>query len=140
MTRSGRGSQAPISGGPSDEPRPLWPDGVLYHGSRLLLIVGVAAVVTALFPPMGRSTVGRYTVGMVLTEPVIAEVPFVVSKSIAQLQRERADAAAGMSPTFDFRPEAADTMALRLGRFFDQIDTIALAGDAETLRRYLGRY
>ena len=137
MTRSGRGNLAPISGGPSDEPRPLWPDGVLYHGSRLLLIVGVAAVVTALFPPMGRSTVGRYTVGMVLTEPVIAEVPFVVPKSIAQLQRERADAAAGMSPTFDFRSGAADTMALRLGRFFDQIDTIASAGDAETLRRFL---
>jgi hypothetical protein len=92
---------------------PPWPDGVLYHGSRLLLIVGVATIVTALFPPMGRSTLGRYTVGMVLTEPVIADVPFVVPKSVAELQRERADAAAGVPPTFDFRPEAGDTMAVR---------------------------
>ncbi len=137
MTRSGRGNQIPTPGGPSDEPRPPWPDGVLYHGSRLLLIVGVAVIVTALFPPVGRSTVGRYTVGTVLTKPVIADVPFVVSKSVAELQRERADAAAGVPPTFDFRPEAGDTMVVRLGRFFDQIDTIASAGDAEGLRRYL---
>ncbi len=137
MTRSGRGSQIPISGSTSEEPRPPWPDGVLYHGSRLLLIVGVAVIVTALFPPVGRSTLGRYTLGMVLTEPVIADVPFVVPKSVAQLQRERAGAAAGMPATFDFRPEAGDTMAVRLGRFFDQIDTIAVSGDAETLRRFL---
>ncbi len=137
MTRSGRGNQIPISEGSSDEPRPPWPDGVLYHGSRLLLIVGLAVIVTALFPPVGRSTVGRYSVGMVLTDPVIAEVPFVVSKSVAELQRERADAAGGVPPTFDFRAEAGDTMAVRLGRFFDQIDTIASAGEAETLRRYL---
>ena len=116
---------------------PPWPDGVLYHGSRLLLIVGVATIVTALFPPMGRSTLGRYTVGMVLTEPVIADVPFVVPKSVAELQRERADAAAGVPPTFDFRPEAGDTMAVRLGRFFDRVDTSALADDPEEVRRYL---
>ena len=106
---------------------------MLYHGARLLLLVGVAAIVTALFPPTGRSTVGRYSVGMVLTEPVIAEVPFVVPKSPAELQRERADAATGVPPTFDFRPEAGDTMEVRLGRFFDQLDTIAAsAGDPET--------
>lgn len=127
----------PVSDGASDEPRPAWPDGVLYHGWRLLLIVGVAAIITALFPPMGRSTLGRYSVGMVLTEDVIAEVPFVVNKSVAELQRERADAAAGVPSTFDFRPEAGDTMTVRLGRFFDQLDTVASAGDPETLRRLL---
>ena len=137
MTRSGRGSPVPMPGRSVEESRPLWPDGVLYHGSRFLLIVGVAAVITALFPPVGRSTVGRYSVGMVLTEPVIAEVPFVVSKSIAELQRERADAAAGVPPTFDFRAEAGDTMAARLGRFFDQVDTVAAAGDPEAVRRFL---
>ena len=137
MTRNGQGGRPPVSDGSSEEPRPLWPDGVLYHGSRLLLIVGVAAVITALFPPVGRSTVGRYSVGMVLTEPVIAEVPFIVPKPTAELQRERAEVAAGVPPTFDFRSEAADTMTARLGRFFDQLDTIASGGDPETLRRYL---
>ena len=137
MTRSGRGNRIPMPGGSSEEQRPPWPDGVLYHGSRLLLIVGVAAIVTTLFPPVGRSTVGRYSVGMVLTEPVIAEVPFVVSKTIAELQRERVDAAAGVPPTFDFRPEAGDTMAVRLGRFFDQVDTIAATGDPEAVQRHL---
>ncbi len=136
MTRYARG-QIPLSHGFSEEPRPPWPDGVLYHGARLLLLVGVAAIVTALFPPTGRSTVGRYSVGMVLTEPVIAEVPFVVPKSPAELQRERADAAAGVPPTFDFRPEAGDTMAVRLDRFFDQLDTLAASGDPETVRSFL---
>ena len=136
MTRYARG-QIPFSHGASREPMPPWPDGVLHHGVRLLLLVGVAAIVTALFPPMGRSPVGRYSVGMVLTEPVIAEVPFLVPKSPAELQRERADAAAGVPPTFGFRPEAGDTMAARLGRFFDQLDTLAAAGDPETLRRFL---
>lgn len=137
MTRDGRRGRMPSAGGSTEGPRPGWPDGVLYHGSRLLLIVGVAAIVTMLFPPVGPSTVGRYSVGEVLTEPIIAEVPFVVPKPVEELQQERSDAAAGVPPTFDLRPEAGDTMVARLGRFFDQIDTVAAAGDPDTLRRFL---
>ncbi len=119
-------SNGPVQGGvlgdfQEKERLPPWPDGVLYHGARLLIMVGLAASITALFPPVGRSTVGRYEAGMVLIEPVIAQVPFTVPKSVAELQRERADAAAGVPPTFDYRLEAADTMAIRLGRFFDQL-------------------
>ena len=136
-------SNGPVQGGvlgdfQEKERLPPWPDGVLYHGSRLLIMVGLAASITALFPPVGRSTVGRYEAGMVLIEPVIAQVPFTVPKSVAELQRERADAAAGVPPTFDYRLEAADTMAIRLGRFFDQLRLAASAGDVEAILGFLG--
>ena len=123
------------------EQLPPWPDGVLYHGSRLLVMVGLAASITALFPPVGRSTVGLYEEGMVLTQPVIAQVPFTVPKSVAELQRERANAAAGVPPTFAYRAEAGDTMVVRLDRFFDQLGSIASVddsvGDVEGLQGFL---
>ena len=114
--------------------RPPWPDGVVYHGSRLLVVVALAVTITALFPPIGGATLGRFEVGMVLTEAVIAEVPFTIPKSTEELQRERADAAAGVPPTFNYRPEAGDTMVVRLGRFFARLDSVASEGDSETLR------
>lgn len=136
MTRNGHWKYgSDVDGSPQDA-RPPWPDGVIYHGARWLLLVVVAAVITALFPPTGRS-VGAYTEGTVLTDAVIAEVPFAVPKSTVELQRERTDAAAGVSPTFAFRPEAADTMRVRLTRFFDQLDTVAATGDADEVRRFL---
>jgi len=120
--------------GQGDHVRPTWPDGVVYHGSRLLLLVVLAGTITALFPPIRGSTLGRFEEGMVLTDPVIAEVPFTIPKSTTELQRERADAAAGVSPTFNYRPEVGDTMAARLDRFFAHLDAVAEEGDSDLLR------
>ena len=120
--------------GPTEHVRPTWPDGVVYHGTRLLLLLVLAMTITLLFPPMRGSTLGFFEEGMVLTEPVIAEVPFTIPKSTAELQRERADAAAGVSPTFSYRPEAGDTMVVRLSRFFLHLDSVAAIGDSEILR------
>jgi hypothetical protein len=106
----------------------------VYHGTRLLLLLVLAMTITLLFPPMRGSTLGFFEEGMVLTEPVIAEVPFTIPKSTAELQRERADAAAGVSPTFSYRPEAGDTMVVRLSRFFLHLDSVAAIGDSEILR------
>ena len=134
MTRDGRSTYTVASQTQPDHVRPPWPDGVVYHGLRLLLVVALAGAITALFPPMGGSTLGRYEEGMVLTDPVIAEVPFTIPKSTVELQRERADAAAGVPPTFNYRPEAGDTMAVRLDRFFVRLDSVAAEGDSEILR------
>ncbi len=134
MTRDGLSTYGVAREGHGDQVRPPWPDGVVYHGSRLLLVVALAVTITALFPPIGGATLGRFEVGMVLTEAVIAEVPFTIPKSTEELQRERADAAAGVPPTFNYRPEAGDTMVVRLGRFFARLDSVASEGDSETLR------
>ena len=134
MTRDSVSTYGVAREGHGDQVLPPWPDGVVYHGSRLLLVVALAGTITALFPPMGGGTLGRFDVGMVLTEAVIAEVPFTIPKSTEELQRERADAAAGVPPTFNYRPEAGDTMVVRLGRFFARLDSVASEGDSETLR------
>ena len=134
MSRSGLSTNGVGMDGPREHNRPSWPDGVLFHGSRALLLFGLAMTITLLFPPMRGSTLGLFEEGTVLTEPVIAEVPFTIPKSTAELQRERADAAAGVPPTFDYRPEARDTMVVRLTRFFARLDSIADVGDSEILR------
>ncbi len=134
MSRDGLSTHGDATEAQPDHPRPVWPDGVLHHGFRLLLLVVLASAITALFPPMRGSTLGEFEVGMVLTEPVIAEVPFTILKSTAELQRERQDAAAGVTPTFIHRPNAENTMVDRLGAFFDQLDSVVLDGDSEDLR------
>ena len=137
MTRDSLSTYGATSEGQGDPVRPPWPDGVVYHGSRLLLLVALAGAITALFPPVGQSTLGRFEEGMVLNDPVIAEVPFTIPKSTVELQRERADAAAGVPPTFNYRPEVGDSMAVRLDRFFVALDTVALQDDSELLRAHL---
>ena len=134
MTRDGHSTYSVATATQPEHPRPAWPDGVVYHGSRLLLLVALAAAITALFPPMGESELGQFEEGMVLTDPVIAQVPFTILKPSEDLVQERADAAAGVPPTFDYRPEAGDAMAVRLGEFFTRLDSIASEGDSEILR------
>ena len=130
MTGDGLSIYSVASKAQADQVRPPWPDGVVYHGSRLLLVVALAVTITGLFPPMGGSTLGRFEEGMVLPDAVIAQVPFTIPKSTTELQRERADAAAGVPPTFNYRPEAGDTMAVRLGRLFTRLDSVASVGDS----------
>ena len=73
MTRDGRSTYTVASQTQPDHVRPTWPDGVVHHGSRLLLMVALAVSITALFLPMGGPTLGQYEVGDVLPEPVIAQ-------------------------------------------------------------------
>ncbi len=136
MTRDGLSTYSLATAPQPEHVRPPWPDGVVYHGSRLLLVVALAVTITALFPPMGGSELARFEEGMVLTDPVIAQVPFTIPKLTEDLQRERAAAAAGVPPTFNYLPEAGDTMAVRLGRFFAHLDTVAFEAedDSEILR------
>ena len=138
MTRDGLSTFGVVSEAQPDHVRPPWPDGVLYHGSRLLLLVALAGTVTALFLPMGGSgTLDQYEVGEVLAEPIIAEVPFTILKPTGELLRERQDAAAGVPPTFNYRPEAGDTMFVQLGRFFAGLDSVASEGDPDSLSAHL---
>ncbi len=119
------------------EPRRTLGDALAYHGARAGLLVVVSAVITALFPPTGRMSVGRYQVGMVAPEDVIAQVPFSVPKGPDELSRDKALAMESVPPTFNFVPAAADTMAARLRTFFDRVDSMAAAGDRAGLRHFL---
>jgi len=108
-----------------------------HHGARLLLLVGLAVLITVWFPPTARMAVGRYEVGMVAPEDVIARIPFSVPKSAQELAQAKQLAMESVPPTFDYVPEAADTMAARLRAFFDGIDAAAQAGDRAGVERVL---
>jgi len=108
-----------------------------HHGSRVVLLLLLAVFITALFPPTARMNVGRYEVGMVAPEDVIARIPFSVPKSPDELTRERQLAMESVPPTFDFVPEASDTMAARLRAFFDRLDGAAEEGGRQAVEQVL---
>jgi hypothetical protein len=121
----------------SGEPEATWGGRLTHHGSRVLLLVGLAVLVTALFPPTGRMDVAQYEVGSVALEDVIARVGFEVPKSPEELARDRRLAMQSVTPTFDYVPEAADSMAVRLERLFERIDTAAASGDRSAVQQVL---
>ncbi|HSG09990.1 MAG TPA: HDIG domain-containing protein [Longimicrobiales bacterium] len=103
----------------------------------MLILLALSALVTLLFPPSVRMSVGRYEVGQVAREDVIARIPFSVPKSAEALARDRVLAMESVPPTFDFFPAAGDTMASRLGAFFDQLDSAGVRSDRAGVERVL---
>ncbi len=138
MSRSDRGSGGEsVLRRLSGDPGSTLGARVAHHGARLLLLVGLAVLITAWFPPTARMAVGRYEVGMVAPEDVIARIPFSVPKSAEELAQAKTLAMESVPPTFNYVPEAADTMAARLRAFFDGIDAAAQAGDRAGVERVL---
>lgn len=107
---------------------------VRHHGARVLLLAAVAAFVAIAFPPMSSMTVQGYSDGMVATEDVIAQVPFNVPKNPSELEQDRQAAIESVPPTFDFRPDVADSVAAELQRFFVELDRAVLEGDTTGVR------
>jgi putative nucleotidyltransferase with HDIG domain len=110
---------------------------VRHHGARLLLLGALAAFVAFAFPPATTMEVRVYEEGMVATEDLIAEIAFDVPKTAAELERDRRSAMESVPPTFDLRPEVADTVAAQLTRFFDAVDAAASTSDTPALRQIL---
>ena len=108
-----------------------------YHGARILVLLGVAALVTLLFPPVEQMRVERYEPGRVAESDVFAEVAFDVPKTAEELARDQSEARAAVPPTFDYIPIAADTMAARLTRFFSRVDSARRRGDTAALHDVL---
>ena len=119
VSRSGRYEALDRLSRPPVKP---WPDGAVHHGSRVALVLAVAAAVTLFFPPATGVQVSRYEVGMVAEEDIIASVPFGVPKSVEELGVERAAAASAVPPTFRLYPEGTAAMEASLSSFFDQIE------------------
>jgi cyclic-di-AMP phosphodiesterase PgpH len=115
----------------SSPPVRRWPDGVLHHGARVALLLGLALAVTSFFPPAPGVQVARFDVGTVADSDVIASIPFDVPKNRDELERERQGAAASVPPTFVVDPGAADRMEQALRRFFDAAAEAAAGEDPE---------
>ena len=106
----------------SGRPERTWPDAVLHHGARVLLLVALALSIHALFPVTPVPDVPVVEKGMVAEQDVIAQVAFPIYKTGEELARERAEAAAAVPPVFRARAEAADSMQLRVERFMSRFD------------------
>ena len=112
-------------------PPPLdaWTARLARHWVQLLLFVLVALAVTLFFPPSTGLRVSSYEAGMVAEEDVIASLSFAVPKTLDELQFERSSAALAVPPTFELHPEAADSTAVSLTRFFEAVDSVEVADD-----------
>ncbi|HET9947448.1 MAG TPA: HDIG domain-containing protein [Longimicrobiales bacterium] len=108
-----------------------------HHGARVLLLLAVATLITVFFPPSQLTTVQLPPEGGVAPEDVVAEIPFSVPKSPAELERDRRLAMEAVPPTFDYRPEVADSVTARLETFFDRLDAAAEAGDTIAMGQIL---
>jgi cyclic-di-AMP phosphodiesterase PgpH len=119
----------------SRTPQQRWPDAVVHHGARAVLLVGLAVATTMLFPVAPLADFPVLERGMVAEEDVIAEVPFSVYRSEAELARARQDAAAAEKPIFVYHPAAVDTMLASVETFFSRIDSVAVAAPSEEAAR-----
>ncbi len=117
----------------SGAPDRLWPEGVVHHGSRALILLLLAFFAQLLFPLTPVPDFPVLETGMVAEEDIIAQVGFPIYKSEAELARERADAAATVEPIFEYSPAATDTMLARIRLFFAQIDSVATEGGGEAV-------
>jgi cyclic-di-AMP phosphodiesterase PgpH len=115
----------------SRSPQQRWPDAVVHHGARALLLLGLAVATTMLFPVAPLVDFPVLERGMVAEEDVIAEVPFSVYRSDQELARARQDAAAAEKPIFVYHPAAADTMLASVEAFFTRIDSVVTAATTE---------
>jgi putative nucleotidyltransferase with HDIG domain len=125
VSRTSR-TDPPSRGILSRPPERIWPDGLIHHGTRVALLLGLAALFTGLFPPDPASRVQVGQFDQVAQEDVIAEVEFDVPLTAAELSQARAEARGSVPPTFDYRPQAADSMAARIERLMDDVQAAAL--------------
>ena len=107
----------------SRAPEKRWPDGVVHHGARWLLIVALAAGLVMMYPSDPGVGIGRHRVGTVAARDIIAELDFQVPKDSAELRREREEAEAAVVPTFVFEEHARDSSLSALGVFFSRVDS-----------------
>lgn len=112
----------------SGEPERLWPDAVLHHGARALVVLVLGVGIAALFPAEPGVSIGRWRADTVAERDVLAEIAFDVPRSAADLARERREAEDATVPTFVHRPDAQDSTLAALAALFDRLDTAAASG------------
>jgi cyclic-di-AMP phosphodiesterase PgpH len=115
----------------SRRPGRAWPEGVVHHGARALILIAIAALTTFLFPVSPAPDFPVVEKGMVLDHDIIADVDFQVPRPEAELQRERDQVAAAVTPIFRYDSTAIDTMRARVGSFLDRLDAAFDGNPAE---------
>ncbi|MCY4574442.1 MAG: HDIG domain-containing protein [Gemmatimonadetes bacterium] len=125
MAKSGKGPRASwISGVPG----PAWPDTVVHHAVRAVVLLVCATGLTLMFPTDPGVSVGRFEPGTVAQRTVIAVIDFEVPQDPGVLRRQREEAAAAVVPTFTSREAARDSAVTALAAFFARVDSAVAEG------------
>jgi hypothetical protein len=119
----------------SQEPRHTWPDAVVHHAARVLLLLGLALLVQFLFPILPAPDLPSAERGEVLENDIVARMTFDIPKSPEELTREREEAAASVPLVFHYEPEAVDSMLPAVRQFVALLDSAAAVGGGENARR-----
>jgi putative nucleotidyltransferase with HDIG domain len=118
-----------------ERPRQVWPDAVVHHGFRIVLMLLLVVLFQLLFPLATTPDVAEHELGSVPTEDIIAADTFPLRKTAAELAQEREEAAAAVAPVFVYDPSAIDTMLARVRHFIVQADSAAQRGVTDVERR-----
>ncbi|HSJ25168.1 MAG TPA: HDIG domain-containing protein [Longimicrobiales bacterium] len=117
------------------KPEHAWPDGVIHHGFRVVLLVGLVLLMQVLFPVAAVPDFPQFERGDVPPQDVIADARFTIPKSEGELEAEREQAAQTVAPIFRYDPAAEDTMVARVRRFFAHIDSAVARPETDLERR-----
>jgi putative nucleotidyltransferase with HDIG domain len=123
----------------NEPPERVWPEGLVHHGVRAIMLLGLAVVVISLFPVTPVPDLPVLERGMVSEETIIAQVGFPIYKPDEDLARERAEAVAGVAPIFVYEPGAVDTMTTRVRTFMERVDSAAGITEEPIARAELNR-
>lgn len=121
----------------SRPPDDSWIGKAFYHGTRIGLLVFLAAAIMLLFPSHPGPGVDLYALGDVAREDVAAEVGFDVPQDAADLQRLQDDAAATIPPVFKYDPGTQGRVEEELNQFFDRLRDAVEAGGRPALEAVL---
>ena len=105
-----------------------WPDAVVHHGVRFVVLLISAVGLAVLYPSDPGVAVGRFQVGTVAQRDVIAVIEFEVPKETAVLRREREAVADAVIPTFTYLETARDSALTALAGFFARVDSAGVDG------------
>lgn len=123
----------------NEPPKRVWPEGLVHHGVRALILLGLALVVVTLFPVTPVPDLPVLEKGMVAEETIIAQVGFPIYKADEDLARERAEAVAGVAPIFVYEQDAVDTMLSRVRGFMERVDSAGSVESEPAARAELSR-
>ena len=126
-----------IPGNSLPDPTRSLGDRIRYHGARVFLLVSLAVAITLFFPPTEASDSRIPPQGSVAQEDVIAEIGFSVPKNVSELERDWQLAMQAVPPTFQYLEGTGESVAGRLGAFFEQLDSAVSAIDSVNFEEIL---
>jgi putative nucleotidyltransferase with HDIG domain len=123
------------------EPPPRRPRArLLFHGVRFAALLVTALAVYALFPAGAAPGPVVLERGVVAPQDVISTIPFQIPKTEEEARREQEEAARGVPPVYDYRPQAADSVLSAARGFFARVaqaDSLPPERRSEAVRRVL---